>query len=1321
MFKLFRVISAAVAVLTIPFLARPDSVILARAFPAAAGDVYSVTVSIAHPERFTNGQIRVEIRDPQGVVAAKILHPFDLDFSANIKPRANQIHVNLSPSSVNFADLVTIDVKPVKLSGAAVIAALPNSTWQQAQTVELGQTIYGTADERPYVPSSPETAYADLVAGFQWFKFTATGPEPVLAHFDLETPDRDVPPDIDVFVHSSDGAPDGIEPYREGASAYNPEATQNYPGLSPFRTRILHPGKTYYLRVAANHPEYTLRTSLYPVPPYRDPKDAVVAGMDYLIALGDAWHANTPRRGAIAMRNTMPHAEPSACIACHPTQFTVRGYLTAVENGYAIHHPAQLRFLTERLANNPRPLYGQDADWARVIFSARTVSSRVPLLLDITRRLTPEPIDAKDVERGYAEYLNLHYGDLKTLPGDEADGSLPMVSKFEIGYQSWQTYGLMARDFPEDPQWSRRRDEVRSMILAAKPENVIDLGWKITALAKMDLRADSLANTLIDELYSWQDDKGRFPYHFDRRETPADFITYQAMYALAAAGRRPETDSRLRKTVEYALAQQRTDGSWQGNPVYKGFDTPFRDTQFAVMGLSTLYHPHPVEQTAGPLRTGALDSLLADLDAGAGTADQIRTVLKQSPWPQARSAAAGRLSDLASLAALTAALGDSSKIVQRSAALSLRRIAMNRPRGVAPAVVAALGSDDGRVRWGALRIFAQEFRSLASDALLLSALEQDLARDPLAQNRFQAANALWRWYQWHPEQCGSLLDSLARQLGRESDSSVRRGLIESVYNVLDENAGQMEAWERAMASPEEQKKTDAAFHRVVAGQAAILARNLESGNRDQRIALLTALWDFHLRHMAIPDDNREKVDVILPSFLADYSSGVPRLHEPDFRYAPYEETAEFRYRALNDFHVTRLGNDADLPHLFADSGVALEQALLKCLQGADAEMTIEVIKASSVLGEAETPRFTEAMLVLLESPDPQIRAAVKYVYANHQRGRLTLGSPDDPDASLQKLLARLIDSRRPDVLEVVLPMLAELPVASAFTRDQELAWSVEKLVRDDRSPAFASVLRAAAVFPSIADSPLMRTEILRALTGADYDAAQAAVDLVLSRYITDPTTNELARQFIDAMDVRERSIFLDKLDPSKFALRLSALSAYRGSGEPAPDDDNLFSSRVVRDAVDQSLLSTEPMVRAAALDLVHSQPKLRETLHAPETAPARGRPDYDFFVAKIEPILARPGSDGKACVMCHASHAIFKLRLPGAPNAARENYANALKVIDTAEPRKSLLLIKPTRPNDAAGDANLYLATHNGGERWPGDESSPEYQTILEWIRGAKQ
>ena len=58
--------------------------------------------------------------------------------------------------------------------------------------------------------------------------------------------------------------------------------------------------------------------------------------------------------------------------------------------------------------------------------------------------------------------------------------------------------------------------------------------------------------------------------------------------------------------------------------------------------------------------------------------------------------------------------------------------------------------------------------------------------------------------------------------------------------------------------------------------------------------------------------------------------------------------------------------------------------------------------------------------------------------------------------------------------------------------------------------------------------------------------------------------------------------------------------------------------------------------------------------------------------------------------------------------------------MDVGQPEKSLLLIKPTRPNDSAGDANQYLATHNGGQRWPANENSPEYRTLLDWIRGAR-
>ena len=117
--------------------------------------------------------------------------------------------------------------------------------------------------------------------------------------------------------------------------------------------------------------------------------------------------------------------------------------------------------------------------------------------------------------------------------------------------------------------------------------------------------------------------------------------------------------------------------------------------------------------------------------------------------------------------------------------------------------------------------------------------------------------------------------------------------------------------------------------------------------------------------------------------------------------------------------------------------------------------------------------------------------------------------------------------------------------------------------------------------------------------------------------------------------------------------------------------------------------------------------------------------DFDFFVQKVQPILAKRGADGMACVMCHESHAILKLQPPDyneqfSDRRSRENYRYALGVVNVAQPANSLILIKPTRPSDSAGDVQDYLATHNGGERWPGNEKSLEYQTILQWIRGAR-
>jgi hypothetical protein len=98
--------------------------------------------------------------------------------------------------------------------------------------------------------------------------------------------------------------------------------------------------------------------------------------------------------------------------------------------------------------------------------------------------------------------------------------------------------------------------------------------------------------------------------------------------------------------------------------------------------------------------------------------------------------------------------------------------------------------------------------------------------------------------------------------------------------------------------------------------------------------------------------------------------------------------------------------------------------------------------------------------------------------------------------------------------------------------------------------------------------------------------------------------------------------------------------------------------------------------------------------------------DENYFKGYIQPILDHKGKDGYACASCHESHAIF-----------RANYQTALKVVDPANPEASLMLRKPTSNSESEGVPGALA--HGGGVRFAKD--SPEYSTILAWIKGAKE
>jgi HEAT repeat protein len=1366
-----------------------------------ADALYALTVWVKNPAQVQGDDaVLVRVNDAGGEVESKWLHTADLDFYLTLHPRAaGPIEVSLSaPPSVHLPEIgATLHLIPQAAPAAdhatdiapGVISAAPNGSWQTAQPFEFGRTIYGSDDERPYAPSASEDAYKAMLKGFQWFKFTYHSAQPRLAYFVLNVTDRDVPLDVDIFQLGKDtGGQQDVVPYNDGEFIYQIEATQNYPGLYKFRTRILKPGQEYYVRVAANHPAYQLKTYDFPVPPYTDPHQAVRAGMDFLINMGDTWLSNTPRRGAVALRTSMQHSETQLCIACHPSQFTMRGYLTAVHNGYAPTQRPALEFIADRIYNNARPFYGEpNTNWVRVIYSARTVASRLPTIMNSMEQNVTHDAPRPNFNVPYAEFLKIHYKGVTTMPGNESDGCEPDVSPFEIATQSWETFDLVYHQ-THDAQWQEERDKVERLALAREPANMIDLSWKIQLLSSIDrTKYAAQIDKLIEQLYLYESPEGAWPYMFDKKAKPADFISYNALYALAVAGHRPETDERMNIGVKAMLAAERPEGDWEGDPVYQGFNTPFRATQFAVMTLSTLYpgnnkskdwdaaYPPPVK-----LAIHDLPLLLAQLDrfwdlAPEAQLRQIREVLAKSDQPLAREAAAraiGHMADPGSMPVLIQALGDPSKIVQASAAYAVRMV-LSRRQEAAPAgrklLIAALKSPDARTRWGATRVFNQHFKELTTDPELLAALEGAL-NDSVPFVRFQAASGVWRWYYWqvdHPSERTSTLESLAMRLNTETNPMVRRGLEESVYDLLDENTGYLGSWVRATSQDDDKGRIQAGYEAAARDQAQVLAKVLREGTPLGRESILNALWDFHIRHYALPPLKANTVAIELPAVLTKYVTGVPDLHRPGYEYSPYRETVNFTYNVNNGFFQTRIGNDSDLIHFFQSSGPELESALLACLEGADDSMKIEVLKAGSTLSGAGGERFTLAALNLAEDANADVRQTVRYVYEDGQRGILNLDAPSTPDPNLVKKVVEILNHGNADSQAIVLPMLAALPDDSRWEQETEVRDALRALLeRQPRVGNYAKVLNAASSFKGLMQDPALREQVLAGLNDPNPEVERAAVRASLEHFLNNPETAPLVKAAYAGLHSSARGILIEEAGNPKFLRRHLGVSGgaisqdtryvLGGKGTVQQQEPDFLENPIVLDTVLATLHDPDANARAAALDVLR---KVKDVEQRPDFRAAMGQLqndgnprlrliassvlegkklndalkdvqpgsvlDFRYFVTKIEPILATPGPDGKACVFCHASHVIFKLAPPNSEGVfsdqdSEQNYKYAMRVVDISDPGHSLILIKPTRPTDSAGNVGDYLATHNGGQRWPGNEGSWQYRTILEWIRGSQ-
>ncbi|HTM49272.1 MAG TPA: hypothetical protein VL285_11340 [Bryobacteraceae bacterium] len=101
------------------------------------------------------------------------------------------------------------------------------------------------------------------------------------------------------------------------------------------------------------------------------------------------------------------------------------------------------------------------------------------------------------------------------------------------------------------------------------------------------------------------------------------------------------------------------------------------------------------------------------------------------------------------------------------------------------------------------------------------------------------------------------------------------------------------------------------------------------------------------------------------------------------------------------------------------------------------------------------------------------------------------------------------------------------------------------------------------------------------------------------------------------------------------------------------------------------------------------------------------KPDEAYFRGYVEPILETRGKDGYACVHCHASHTLFN-----------GTYSTVMNVVDLNDPENSLILRKPISNSQSEGTLGSTQLSHGGAVRW--EKDSPEYRTILNWIKGAK-
>jgi len=884
-----------------------ESIALAALDPAYQ---YSLLYSVDSLRNLgPDARVVVELREGQAVLCSKTLHAGDPDYYTQFhaQHRGNGVlHIEATGASGGY----TLQVN--RWPRSAEVKSGGNHRWQDAMEIRLGKTVFASGDDAEYIPltGTPRRATVEDPAGLDWYRFEFSGDTPKLVFLQIDLMERDqIPANVSVY-RVVDGKP--IE-YFEGEDPVTlPHEVQALAG-NKFTPRTLSEKGAYYIAVRANHPEYKLRTRVYDAPPYQDPRVAVRTAIDYIMAAGDSWHGNTPRRGGILDRISSVHQETSLCVGCHVTHFPLRAQLYAARNGYPVVERQQLQFLTERFYNNPRPFYGfeeQGAVWARMISAPANVLGRMSHLMDIFE-------DQVSGERraafhdGIAKYLNLYYAGRDTLPPDETNGNTPLVSAHEVAWYAWT---------------ATKEARLGDFIAAGEIKNMVDLCYQTLALADIDReRYRDQIQKNAERILSLQRPDGQWSMRFDAKQPEVEFQTGHALWALQAAGI-PATNPQVRKAIDYLLARQQSFGGWM-DPLqsFENFRTPFRETQMAILALSSYFPMEgrvkgwgstPVARLPGdPVELleqldGVWDAPSAavrrEIESAAGSNDALIR--------QAAVEALGRLGTEA--ACYAKLLGDPSKLVQRTAAWAMRQACSRHAETPSAELIAALGSANDRVRWGATRVFAAHFSAIAKRPEIGTALAK-LVDDPAVTVRMQSIKGLWQFWFWSPDANtkSRIEDTLLAAVSRPQPDWVASNLSDAIYNLADENIRYLyNNWIPLLGRPEDRERAIRGRLALESRLAAKFAAVLEGNSDVQKKALLRALTGFPLRRADVYD------------LTADLAKAGPPVYN-------------------------RIGNDIEQIAFFGASADRIAKALSPLLDSEDPEMRRIATAAALVVRE----------------------------------------------------------------------------------------------------------------------------------------------------------------------------------------------------------------------------------------------------------------------------------------------------------------------------------------------------------------------------------